>query len=102
MYYIGEYLKDRNDYNESLFTNKFGNRLSKQSIEKMLKKISDITGIKNVHPHRFRRTFATNALNKGMKIQHLQAILGHSSLDTTMLYCSVDEDNVKIDHKKVA
>lgn len=102
LYYIGEYLKERTDCNESLFVNRFGERLSKQSIEKMLKKISEITGINNVHPHRFRRTFATNALNKGMKIQHLQAILGHSSLDTTMLYCSVDEDNVKIDHKKVA
>ena len=100
-YYFGEYLSSRK---ESLvaFANRSGNRWSKQSIEKCLRKLGKKAGVATVHPHRFRRTFATNALNRGMKLQNVQKILGHTSMDTTLIYCVVDEDNVKMEHKNVA
>ena len=85
-----------------LFTNRNGDKWSKQSIEKIIKTIAKEANVDNAHPHRFRRTFATNSLNKGMPVQHLQKILGHQSLDTTMIYCQVDEDLIKFEHKKVA
>ena len=102
MYHINEYLKTRKVNSDILFVNKNGKRMSKQAVEKILKVIAKYAGVSNVHPHRFRRTFATNALNKGMPVQHLQRILGHTSLDTTMIYCCVDEDEIKLEHKRIA
>lgn len=101
-YYLQEYIMNRKYHSDILFTNRFGNRWSKQSIEKIVKSIAKKAGVDNAHPHRFRRTFATNALNKGMAVQSLQKILGHQSLDTTMRYCTVDDDLIKLEHKKVA
>ena len=101
-YYLQEYIMNRKYPSDILFTNRFGNRWSKQSIEKIVKSIAKKAGVDNAHPHRFRRTFATNALNKGMAVQSLQKILGHQSLDTTMRYCTVDDDLIKLEHKKVA
>lgn len=100
--YLNEYLSSRKKNSEVLFTNRNGERWSKQSIEKIIKTIAHMAEVKNAHPHRFRRTFATNALNRGMPVQHLQKILGHKSLDTTMIYCQVDDDLIKFEHKKVA
>ena len=102
MYHINEYLKTRKVNSDILFVNKNGKRMSKQAVEKILKVIAKYAGVNNVHPHRFRRTFATNALNKDMPVQHLQRILGHTSLDTTMIYCCVDEDEIKLEHKRIA
>lgn len=102
MYYLQEYIMNRKYSSNILFTNRFGNRWSKQSIEKMVKTIASKANVDNAHPHRFRRTFATNALSKGMPVQHLQKILGHQSLDTTMIYCCVDDDTIKFEHSKVA
>lgn len=101
-YYLQEYIMNRKYASDILFTNRFGKRWSKQSIEKIVKSIAKKAGVENAHPHRFRRTFATNALNKGMPVQSLQKILGHQSLDTTMRYCTVDDDLIKLEHKKVA
>lgn len=100
--YLNEYLSNRKVQSNVLFTNRNGERWSKQSIEKIIKTIAHMAEVKNAHPHRFRRTFATNALNRGMPVQHLQKILGHKSLDTTMIYCQVDDDLIKFEHKKVA
>ena len=100
--YLNEYLSSRKKNSEVLFTNRNGERWSKQSVEKIIKTIAHMAEVKNAHPHRFRRTFATNALNRGMPVQHLQKILGHKSLDTTMIYCQVDDDLIKFEHKKVA
>lgn len=100
--YLNEYLSNRKVQSNVLFTNRNGDRWSKQSIEKIIKTIAHMAEVKNAHPHRFRRTFATNALNRGMPVQHLQKILGHKSLDTTMIYCQVDDDLIKFEHKKVA
>ena len=102
MLYLQEYIMNRKYPSDILFTNRFGNRWSKQSIEKIVKSIAKKAGVENAHPHRFRRTFATNALNKGMAVLSLQKILGHQSLDTTMRYCTIDDDLIKLEHKKVA
>lgn len=102
IYYLKEYLGSRKKESQVLFANKSGKRWSKQSIEKCLKNLGKRAVVDNVHPHRFRRTFATNALNKGMPIQYVQKILGHKSMDTTLIYCVLDMESIKLEHKKVA
>lgn len=103
MHYLQEYISDREINADSpLFANKSGKRWSKQSIEKLIKSIAKKVEVDNAHPHRFRRTFATNALNKSMPVQCLQKILGHQSLDVTMRYCTVDDDTARIEHRRVA
>ena len=102
MYYLNEYLTTRKFQSNILFTSKTGGRWSEQSIESIIRTIAQKAKVENAHPHRFRRTFATNALNRGMPVQHLQKILGHNSLDTTMIYCQIDDELIKFEHKKVA
>ena len=102
MYHLSEYLYSRNDNDSALFLNNHGNRLSKESMELLLKRIGEKAAVENVHPHRFRRTFATNALNRGMPLQHVQRLMGHKSLDTTMIYCTLDDDRIKLEHRKIA
>ena len=101
MFYLDAYLTERKENSTSLFTNRNHYGMTKANIEILIKKIGERAGIDKVHPHRFRRTFATNALNKGMSVQCVQKILGHQSLDTTMIYCSVDDVNVKMEHKRL-
>lgn len=100
--YLREYLKERTDNNPALFVSlrKPYDRLSVSGVENILRKLGSKCGIKNVHPHRFRRTAATNALNRGMELQYVKTMLGHISTDTTMLYCNVQNANVKFAHNK--
>ena len=65
-----------------------------------MRKIGRDLGIENVHPHRFRRTLATVAIDKGMPIEQLQQLLGHQRIDTTLQYAMVKQSNVKIAHRK--
>lgn len=102
MYWLKKYLGNRKDNNVALFVGKGRKRLCKAGIESILKKIGNASGVGKVHPHRFRRTIATNLINKGMPIQEVQQMLGHSSMDTTMIYCKVDSNNVKAAHRKYA
>lgn len=98
---LNKYLRKREVFPpQPLFLNNRGGKMSKESIEKLLKKIEVRSCVENIHPHRFRRTCATNLLNKGMPIQSVQKILGHKSLDTTMQYCCVDEENIRNEHRK--
>lgn len=76
--------------------------ISKKGIEYLCKKIGEKAKVENVHPHRFRRTFATNMLKREMKIEELATLMGHSKLDTTMLYCNIDQENVKNSYRKCA
>jgi site-specific recombinase XerD len=101
-FWLENYLKERTDNETALFIGKGVKRLCKPGIEAMIKKIGIAAGVENVHPHRFRRTLATNLLNKGMPIQEVQQILGHTKLDTTMIYCKVDKNNVQAAHRKYA
>lgn len=66
----------------------------------MLKRLERRSGVGNVHPHRFRRTLATNLIDRGMSIQEVASILGHEKLDTTMKYVYLNKTNVKNSYKK--
>ena len=76
------------------------NRLNISGVEIRLRKLGRILGINKVHPHKFRRTLATRAIDKGMPIEQVQRLLGHSKIDTTMEYAMVNQNNVKISHRK--
>lgn len=103
MYYLQKYLAGRMiSAADPLFVNDRGRAMSKCSIEQLAHKIGERSGVENVYPHRFRRTMATNAMNRGLPIQYIQAILGHSKIDTTMIYCSVSKEAVKAAYLKVA
>ena len=67
-------------------------------IETMLKRLGEEIGIHKVHPHKFRRTLATRAIDKGMPIE--QVLLGHTKIDTTLHYAMVNQNNVKVSHRK--
>ena len=97
-----EYLNQRTDENPALFVSfrKPYNRLGVNGVESRLKSIGSKSNITNVHPHKFRRTMATNAIDKGMPIEQVQKLLGHTKIDTTMHYAMVNQNNVKIAHKK--
>ena len=97
-----EYLNQRTDDNPALFVSfrKPYKRLGINGVESRLKNIGYKSNIKNVHPHKFRRTLATNAIDKGMPIEQVQKLLGHTKIDTTMHYAMVNQNNVKIAHKK--
>ena len=100
--HLQEYLNSRSDASESLFSGKGGIRLHKNGIEAIMKKIGAAAGVDNVHPHRYRRTLATNLLDRGMNIQDVAAILGHADLKTTQIYCYISQSNVKAAYTKYA
>jgi len=100
--HLMEYISGRNDNNSALFVslNKPHNRLRIGGVETMLRKLGRKLNINKVHPHKFRRTLATNAIDKGMPIEQVQKLLGHVQIDTTMQYAMVNQNNVKIAHRK--
>lgn len=100
--HLKQYLESRNDNNEALFVSLRAphNRLCIGGIEVMLRNMGHELNIHKVHPHKFRRTLATMAIDKGMPIEQLQHLLGHQKIDTTLQYAMVKQSNVKIAHKK--
>ncbi len=96
------YLNSRTDENEALFVSKLRpyKRLEISGIEIMLRKLGRKLGITRIHPHKFRRTLATNAIDKGMPVEQVQKLLGHTKIDTTMQYAMVDQNNVKNSYRK--
>lgn len=100
--HIEEYLECRTDNNKALFVskNKTNKRLQSRGIELMLQKLGKKIGEEKVYPHKFRRTLATNAIDKGMPIEQVQHLLGHTKIDTTLHYAFVNQNNVKISHRK--
>lgn len=99
--HLQEYLAGRKDSSEALFVGK-GRRLKKSGIEAIVKKLGRLAGVGNAHPHRYRRTLATNLLDRGMNIQDVAAILGHADLKTTQVYCYISQANVKAAYCKFA
>ena len=99
---ILDYLNTRVDKSPALFVQlKYPyDRLQRGGIRHMLKDIEDRTGIDNIHPHRFRRTLATNLLNKGMSLEQVQIILGHKRIETTLVYEKVNQNLTKMNHQK--
>ena len=102
--HLEDYLKARADNHPCLFANLKSpcERLSKSGIEAALKAIGKRAGVSNVHPHRYRRTLATNLLDRGAKIQDVAAILGHADLKTTQVYCYINQQNVQAAYRKYA
>ena len=100
--YLKRYLAERADDYPALFVGKGTERITPQGVRKMLSTISEQAGVENVHPHRFRRTLATNLIARGMPIQEVAAILGHDKLDTTMTYVYLNRDDVHNSYKKYA
>lgn len=100
-YHLQMYLRSREDQNPALFVEcrKPHNRLTRNGIEAILRRLGAAAGVENVHPHRYRRTALTNAANRGMPLQDVQYLAGHASPDTTMIYCTVDRGKVKAEHK---
>lgn len=100
--HLQNYLNDRNDNNPALFVSLLHpfNRLKISGVEIRLRQLGRKLGIHKVHPHKFRRTLATQAIDKGMPIEQVQRLLGHTKIDTTMEYAMVSQDNVKLSHKK--
>ena len=100
--HLKNYLASRTDINESLFVSLFApfNTLQISGVEIMLRKLGRKANIENVHPHRFRRTLATKAIGKGMPVEQVQILLGHTKIDTTMHYAIVDQLNVKNSYRR--
>lgn len=100
--HLQNYLNSRDDDNPALFVSlqKPHNRLQISGIEVRLRQYGKRLGLNKVHPHKFRRTLATMAIDKGMPIEQLQQLLGHRRIDTTLQYAMVKQSNVKIAHRK--
>ena len=98
---LKKYLENRNDTNEALFVGLQSpyNRLKVSTYEKILRELGGRCGV-HCHPHRFRRTCATILLNKGMPIQEVSKVLGHAKLETTLIYCEINQQSVDANHKK--
>ena len=100
--HLQNYLSKRKDNNPALFVSLKApyDRLKIGGVEVRLRNFGKQLGLNKVHPHKFRRTLATMAIDKGMPIEQLQKLLGHSKIDTTLQYAMVKQNNVKIAHRK--
>ena len=100
--HLMNYLSRREDNNSALFVSldKPYDRLNISGVEVRLRKLGKKLGIERIHPHKFRRTMATRAIDKGMPIEQVQQLLGHNQIDTTMCYAKVMDENVKYAHRK--
>ena len=100
--HLKNYIHSREDNHPALFVTLLGKaqRLGIAGVEIRLRKLGQKLGIQKVHPHKFRRTLATKAIDKGMPIEQVQKLLGHSKIDTTLAYAMVNQSNVKHSHQK--
>ena len=100
--HLQDYLKERDDDNPALFVTLDAphQRLKISGVEIRIRSLGRSINAEKIHPHKFRRTMATRAIDKGMPIEQVQKILGHSQIDTTMQYAMVTQSNVKNAHRK--
>lgn len=100
--HLKEYIENRQDTNSALFVTLDApfDRLKISGVEIRLRKLGRELKLERIHPHKFRRSMATRAIDKGMPIEQVQKILGHSQIDTTMQYAMVNQNNVKTAHQK--
>jgi len=100
--HLQEYIDSRNDDNPALFVTLDAPhaRLKISGVEIRVRELGRKLNIDKIHPHKFRRTMATRAIDKGMPIEQVQKILGHSQIDTTMQYAIVNQNNVKVSHRR--
>lgn len=100
--HLQNYLNSRIDNNPALFVSLLRpyDRLKISGVEIRLRELGKRINIKKIHPHKFRRTMATKAIDKGMPIEQVQVLLGHKKIDTTLQYAMVNQNNVRNSHKK--
>lgn len=100
--HLKNYIDSRNDNNPALFVtlNAPYDRLKISGVEIRIRELGRLLNLEKIHPHKFRRTMATRAIDKGMPIEQVQKILGHSQIDTTMQYAIVNQNNVKASHRR--
>lgn len=100
--HLKEYIETRKDDNKALFVTLDAphDRLKISGVEIRLRNLGRELNLERIHPHKFRRSMATRAIDKGMPIEQVQKILGHSQIDTTMQYAMVNQSNVKSAHQK--
>lgn len=100
--HLEKYISTRKDSNPALFVSLLEphNRLEISGVEIRLRKLGRELDIDKVHPHKFRRTLATKAIDKGMPIEQVQRLLGHQKIDTTLEYAMVNQNNVRLSHSK--
>ena len=100
--HLKRYIESRSDKNPALFVSLSSphNRLTIGGIESRLRQLGKGAGLSKIHPHKFRRTLATMAIDKGMPIEQVQRLLGHVKIDTTLHYAMVNQANVKMAHRK--
>lgn len=98
--YLRRYLAERKDALPALFAGMGTERMTTDGVRKMLLRLAERAGVDDVHPHRFRRTLATNLIARGMPLQEVAAILGHDKLDTTMKYVYLDRQDVQNSYRK--
>lgn len=100
--HLQNYINGRKDDNPALFVtlDAPNDRLKISGVEIRLRKLGKSMNLSRIYPHKFRRTMATRAIDKGMPIEQVQKILGHSQIDTTMQYAMVNQNNVKSSHRK--
>ena len=101
--HLEKYLKSRNDTEQVLFRSKNGGRFKDDgSVRAVINQLGKTAGVVNVHPHRFRRTFATNLYKRGMDIHEIQRLMGHSNVQTTLEYIYADDSHIKNAYEKYA
>lgn len=100
--HLQNYISTRKDKNPALFVTLDApyERLKISGVEIRLRELGRRLNMKKIHPHKFRRTMATRAIDKGMPIEQVQKLLGHSQIDTTMQYAIVNQNNVKVSHRR--
>lgn len=99
---IGEYLKSRTDSEPALFINHLKKRIEPNGVRWMLNQLAKVAGVEHVHPHKFRRTRATELCRHGMAIHTVAKFLGHEKVDTTMAYVMVNNEDIKNDLRRYA
>ena len=100
--YIRHYLASRTDDNPALFVTRTNERFQTGGIRDLLKRLENVSGVEHVHPHKFRRTLATNMAKRGMPIQTIASILGHEKIETTMEYIVLNKENTRMQYKQFA
>jgi len=100
--HLQQYLKTRKDKNQALFVSldKNHERLQISGVELRIRELGRSLKMPRIHPHKFRRTLATTAIDKGMPVEQVQTLLGHVKIDTTMHYAMVNQNNVKLSHRR--
>ncbi|MDO4188608.1 MAG: tyrosine-type recombinase/integrase [Lachnospiraceae bacterium] len=100
--HLTQYLESRNDNNKALIVSmkRPHDRMSISGIERIIHDLGVRSGVKDCHPHKFRASTATRAIDKGMPIEQVKELLGHTQIDTTLIYAQVNQKNVKLSHEK--